>query len=145
MKNPKWIVKLELEADRIEGYWVRRGWDREAPVQTVGRIDTPIDNSRVAGPRLEVGGVAFAGSRGVSRVEASPDGGATWREARLKPPLGSDTWVQWFADWDDVSPGTHTLLARAIDGTGALQTPDEHDPFPRGASGYDHTTIEVRG
>ena len=145
MKNPKWIVKLELEADRIDGYWVRRGWDREAPVQTVARIDTPIDNSSVAGPRLEVGGVAFAGSRGVSRVEASPDGGATWREARLKPPLGSDTWVQWSADWDDVSPGTHTLLARATDRTGTLQTPDEHDPFPRGASGYHHTTIEVRG
>jgi DMSO/TMAO reductase YedYZ molybdopterin-dependent catalytic subunit len=145
MKNPKWIVKLELVADRIDGYWVRRGWDREALVQTVARIDTPADNANVAGPRLEVGGVAFAGRRGISRVEASLDGGATWREARLKPPLGSDTWVQWSADWDDVAPGLHKLQARATDGTGALQPPDEHDPFPRGATGYHHATIEVRG
>jgi DMSO/TMAO reductase YedYZ molybdopterin-dependent catalytic subunit len=143
MKNPKWIVKLELVADRTDGYWVRRGWDREAPVQTVARIDTPADNSSVAGPRQEVGGVAFAGSRGISRVEASLDGGATWREARLKPPLGSSTWVQWSTDWDNLSTGTHSVLARASDGTGALQTPDEHDPFPRGATGYHRATIEV--
>jgi len=77
VKNPKWITRIELAAEPIEGYWVRRGWDPEALVQTVARIDTPVDQARVGGPRLEVGGVAFAGSRGVDRVEASLDGGTT--------------------------------------------------------------------
>lgn len=143
MKSPKWIVKIEVVADRIDGYWVRRGWDREAPVQTVARIDTPAENASVTGPRLEIGGVAFAGSRGIGRVEASLDGGTTWRQARTKPPLGSSTWVQWGVDWEDVSAGSHTVLARATDGTGTLQTPEEHDPLPRGASGYHHAVIEV--
>jgi DMSO/TMAO reductase YedYZ molybdopterin-dependent catalytic subunit len=145
MKNPKWIVKIELAGERIDGYWVRRGWDREAPVQTVARIDTPTDNATVAGPQVEVGGVAFASSRGISRVEASLDGGATWRDARTRPPLGPSTWVQWSVDWGDVSPGTHKVLARATDATGALQTPDEHNPFPRGVTGYHGARIEVRG
>ena len=144
MKNPKWIVKMELAVDRIDGYWVRRGWDREAPVQTVARIDTPSDNASVAGSRLELGGVAFAGSPGISRVEASLDGGTTWREARTTTPRGLGTWVRWALDWDNIPPGCQEVLARATDGTGALQTPEEHDPFPKGATGYHRAKIEVR-
>lgn len=143
MKSPKWIAKIEVIADRLNGYWVRRGWDREATVQTVARIDTPADNSSITAPRLAIGGVAFAGSRGISRVEASLDGGVNWREARTRPPLGSSTWLQWAVDWEDVSPGTYTVLARATDGTGALQTRDEHEPLPKGATGYHRAHIEV--
>ena len=143
MKNPKWITKIELAAEPIEGYWVRRGWDREAAVQTVARIDTPTDNASVPGPRLQVGGVAFAGSRGITHVGASPDGGTTWREARTRPPLGSSTWVQWAVDWDDTSPGTHIVLARATDGTGAPQTAEENGSFSKGATGYHRARVEV--
>lgn len=35
------------------------------------------------------------------------------------------------------------VLARATDGTGALQAPDERDPLPSGATGYHRATIEV--
>ena len=143
MKNPKWIIKIEVVDQPIDGYWVRRGWDREALVQTVARIDTPADNASVAGPSISIGGIAFAGRRGISRVEASLDSGATWREARTKPPLGPNTWVQWAMDWDDVSPGSYTVLARATDGTSALQTADEHPPLPKGATGYHRAHIQV--
>ena len=95
IKNPKWITKIELAAEPIEGHWVRHGRDHDALVQTVARIDTPVNNGSVVGPRLEVGGIAFAGSRGILRVDVSLDGGATWRDAGLKPPLGSSTWVHW--------------------------------------------------
>jgi DMSO/TMAO reductase YedYZ molybdopterin-dependent catalytic subunit len=144
MKNPKWIVKIEVAADRIDGYWVRRGWDREAPVQTMARIDTPTDNAGVDGPQLQVAGVAFASSRGITRVEASLDRGVTWREARTKPPLGSSTWVQWVADWEDVSSGSYDVVVRATDGTGGVQAPDYREPFPSGAAGYHHAMINVR-
>src|SRR5262249_20843475 len=81
VKNPKWITRIELAAEPIEGYWVRRGWDAEGLVQTVARIDTPQNNANLTGSHLEVGGVAFAGGRGIARVEASVDGGTTWRDA----------------------------------------------------------------
>jgi len=144
VKNPKWITRIELAAEPIDGYWVRRGWDREALVQTIARIDTPLDNTSLPGPRLEAGGVAFAGNRGISRVEASLDGGSTWREAGTRLPLGSSTWVQWAAEWEHGSPGTYTVLARATDGTGALQTPEETGSFPHGATGYHRANVEVQ-
>jgi DMSO/TMAO reductase YedYZ molybdopterin-dependent catalytic subunit len=143
MKSPKWIVKIEVVADRIDGYWVRRGWDREAAVQTVARIDTPADNANVTGPRLGIGGVAFAGDRGISRVEASLDAGATWRDARTRPSLAPTTWVQWAVDWEDILPGSYTVLARATDGSGALQASDEHEPLSKGATGYHRAHIDV--
>ena len=123
---------------------VGRGWDREALVQTVARIDTPLNNASLPGPRLEVGGVAFAGSRGISQVEASLDGGTTWREAGIRAPLGSSTWVPWAVEWEDASPGRQTLLARATDGTGALQTAEETGSFPLGASGYHRASVDVQ-
>lgn len=127
----------------IDGYWVRRGWDREAPVQTVAPIDTRRTTRAL--PRLDWRLLAwpFAGNRGISGVEASLDGGTTWSEARTKPRLGSSTWVQWAADWKDVAPGRYSVLARATDGTGALQAPDEHDSLPSGATGYHRASIEV--
>ncbi len=123
---------------------VGRGWDREALVQTVARIDAPMDSASLSGPRLEVGRVAFDGSRGISRVEASLDGGSTWLEAGTRSPRGSSTWVQWAVEWDDASPGTYDVLARATDGTGALQTAEETGSFPRGATGYHHASADVR-
>jgi DMSO/TMAO reductase YedYZ molybdopterin-dependent catalytic subunit len=144
VKNPKWITRIELAAEPIDGYWVRRGWDREALVQTVARIDTPTDRASVPGPRLEVGGVAFAGSRGISRVEASLDGGTTWREAGIRGPLGSSTWVQWAVEWEDASPGTYNVVARATDGSGVLHTAEETGSFPLGATGYHRVRVDVR-
>ncbi|HEY3059843.1 MAG TPA: molybdopterin-dependent oxidoreductase [Chloroflexota bacterium] len=143
VKNPKWITKIELAAEPIEGYWVRRGWDAQALVQTVARIDTPQNHATVAGPTVEIGGVAFAGSRGISRVEASIDGGGTWHEAARTRPLGTNTWVQWALAWDDLSPGAHEILARAFDGTGAVQTSEENGSFPAGATGYHSARILI--
>ena len=113
-------------------------------MQTVARIDTPLDNARLPGPRLEVGGVAFAGSRGISRVEASLDGGTTWREAGTRPPLGQSMWVHWAVNWENASPGRYAVLARATDGTGALQTSEETGSFPLGATGYHRASVDVQ-
>jgi DMSO/TMAO reductase YedYZ molybdopterin-dependent catalytic subunit len=38
----KWVTELELTGlDDFDGYWVRRGWAKEAPIRTQSRIDTP--------------------------------------------------------------------------------------------------------
>ena len=46
-------------------------------------------------------------------------------------------------DWEDISPGSYTVLARATDGRGALQAPDEHEPLSKGATGYHRAHIDV--
>jgi len=140
MKNCKWITEVELVNSDFKGYWEEQGWDDVAHYQTMSRIDYPNSNNIPAKP-IYVGGVAFAGNRGIKKVEVSTDGGKTWNEASLRPPTGKYTWVQWTYPWKPAS-GSYTLAVRATDGTGALQTSNVQDTYPNGATGYH--TIQVR-
>ena len=89
-----------------------------------------------------MGGIAWAGARGIAKVVVQIDDGE-WIEARLRnPPLGPLTWVQWRYDWPS-TPGRHVVHVRAVDATGELQTAEINDPHPSGATGYHQRTIEV--
>jgi DMSO/TMAO reductase YedYZ molybdopterin-dependent catalytic subunit len=143
MKNVKWITRISLQNSDYRGYWQQRGWSDVAIIQTMSRIDTPYSASKViAGQATTVGGVAFAGSRGIARVEVSIDDGKTWRDAKLEPPLSPLSWVRWTYAWTPPA-GRATLVVRAYDGTGAMQTADESDPLPDGATGYHRVSIRV--
>ena len=146
MKNPKWITAIAPTAEQYQGFWERQGWSDTAIVQTMSRIDTPArGDAPRAGVEVGIGGVAYAGARGIRRVEWSADGGTTWQEAALLPPLGPYTWVFWAARWTPTRPGAHTLTVRATDGEGALQTAASQPPIPDGATGYHRVPITVRG
>lgn len=141
MKQPKWIVRMEaIEAWR-PGYWVDRGWSREARPKIISVVDT-VAADAAEGETIPVGGIAWAGDRGVQKVEVSVDNGP-WVEAALrKPPLSNLTWVQWRYDWPS-SPGRHTFTVRATDGTGTLQTAEESPPHPDGSTGYHSRTVSI--
>ena len=94
------------------------------------------------GGSVILGGVAFAGDRGISKVEVSVDGGNTWREATLKPPASDLTWVLWAFEWTP-GPGKYVIYARATDGEGSMQTSAQADAFPSGATGYVMSTVNV--
>jgi DMSO/TMAO reductase YedYZ molybdopterin-dependent catalytic subunit len=100
MKQPKWITYMMLSEDDKAGYWVERGWDEVARVKATSVIDTIAGHAAYeSGGRMlvPVGGIAFAGARGISQVEVRVDGGP-WREARLRAPLSETTWVVWRYD-----------------------------------------------
>jgi sulfite oxidase len=138
MKQPKWITRLEAIADERPGYWVKRGWDREAMVKTTSVIDT---TPQVTG-QAQVGGIAFGGARGIARVEVQIDD-ATWQDATLcAPPIGPLTWVQWRYAWSPTA-GRHRVRVRAYDGRGQLQPVATAPPHPAGASGVHEKWIEV--
>ncbi|MFN8537266.1 MAG: molybdopterin-dependent oxidoreductase [Thermomicrobiales bacterium] len=145
MKNPKWISKIEAATRLPTGYWTERGWSPDEPIQTSVRIDVPgLLQSLPLGPTT-IGGIAFAGDRGISRVEVSTDDGTTWRDAELEPALGPTTWVRWSFPWTPTRTGKHTLVARARDGNGTPQTPTARKPGPGGATGYDRRDVTVAG
>jgi hypothetical protein len=91
----------------------------------------------------KVEGLAFAGIRGIEQVEISTDGGGRWMRATLAPPLSSASWVFWHYDWIIPNAGRYTLIVRAIDGTGTVQTSTEQEPAPDGASGLHEITVNV--
>lgn len=141
MKNPKWLTSVEVVDRPYRGFWEQRGWSKPAIVKTSSRIDVPPSGARV-GRTATIAGVAFAGDRGISRVEISTDGGRTWATARLKSALSPLTWRLWRFDWTPPAPGTYRVAVRAFDGSGSAQSPVAADPFPSGASGYDVVVLD---
>lgn len=133
----KWLTRIELTRfDRAEGYWVPRGWSALAPIKTQSRIDTPITGSAMKSGKRVIAGVAWAPTRGISKVEVRVNNGA-WRTATLGPALAKTTWRQWWIEWD-ATPGRKTISVRATDGTGTRQSSKSVPIAPNGAEGW-HT------
>lgn len=138
----KWLHTIELTGWDAEGYWVPRGWSKMGPIKTQARIDVPRSGRTVAAGSTVIAGVAWAPTRGIKRVDVRIDDGP-WRTAKLAEALDVDCWRQWFLPWD-ATPGTHTITARATDGTGTTQTSEEMPPAPDGASGYPRVQLSVK-
>jgi DMSO/TMAO reductase YedYZ molybdopterin-dependent catalytic subunit len=139
----KWLTRVELLEHREEGFYESQGWRAER-VHTMSRIDRPLGLRPLrAGRTHPVNGIAFAGDRGIRRVELSTDGGRMWRETRLDYRGTPLTWALWSFDWTPDAPGRAELVVRATDGTGALQSSKREGISPDGASGYHRIEVEV--
>ena len=151
MMNPKWITEIEVVGNVYEGYWQRNGWTNVATEDTHSSIVIPgqaavrdrfrnleLENINIVpGQKAPVAGIAFAGDRGISKVEVSTDGGVTWKSANIKDPLSKYTWVLWAAEFTPTAPqGSNRIVVRATDKTGKVQTAEVRPPFPDGNTGY---------
>ncbi|KAA3646192.1 MAG: molybdopterin-binding oxidoreductase [Chloroflexi bacterium] len=146
MKQPKWIESIEAVDSWVEGYWVVRGWSKEARPRTVSVVDTVAVDMMTGGEdgskTVEVGGMAWAGARGISKVEVQVDDGA-WTEVDLiSPALSPLTWVLWRYDWP-FEEGRHVFKVRAYDGAGEIQVVEENPPRPDGATGIHSMSVNV--
>ncbi|MCY7300661.1 MAG: molybdopterin-dependent oxidoreductase, partial [Ilumatobacteraceae bacterium] len=138
----KWLTEIELTrfAD-FDQYWVTRGWDQEAPIKTMSRIDAPRTLAKIAAGPFVIGGVAWAQIVGISKVEVAIDDG-DFVEAELADDWSENTWRQWRLDWD-APAGRHRITVRATDANGELQTDQRAEPFPNGASGWMSIFVDV--
>ena len=134
MKQPKWITRIDVVSSVDSGYWVDRGWNREARPQTLSIIDTVAKDFTQNG-LIPVGGIAWAGNRGIRNVELQVDNGSWLPAQLLLPPLSPLAWVVWRYDWPS-QKGFHKFRVRATDGTGKIQTAVSSPPHPNGATGY---------
>lgn len=136
MKQPKWITGIEVVSEYEEGYWVKRGWDEVAQVKTTSVIDTVAVDSIYQNDNqtlVPVGGIAFSGARGISKVEVRVDGDS-WQPAQLRAPLSETTWVLWRYDWP-FQAGKHTFEVRCVEGDGTPQIETNTGNRPSGATG----------
>ncbi len=139
MKQPKWVTRISFSASDKPGYWENNGWDERAIVKTMSRIDRPSDGVALAAGSVQFGGIAFAGSRRISGVELSWDGGRSWQAADLQAEFSPYAWRFWQLS-TSIAAGHYTVKVRARDGEGTLQTSQSASTLPNGADGY-HTIV----
>jgi DMSO/TMAO reductase YedYZ molybdopterin-dependent catalytic subunit len=142
MKNVKWLTRIETTDKDFKGFWERKGWSDIAIINTMSRIDVP-KSTKVDRGRNAIGGIAFAGDRGIAEVEWSADGGLTWKQASVKPALSPSTWVLWADEWNPLNSGRVNLQVRAIDGTEEVQIAEVTDAYPDGATGYHKVIVRL--
>jgi len=131
-KSLKWLDRIEVTDRAHQAVWEQQGWARAPQVKTTARIDT----TQPTAEGTVIAGVAFAGRRGVSRVEVQVNA-QDWQDADLHTDaLNSQTWVQW--RYETTLKGKLSVAVRATDGGGDVQSETVRDQFPDGAQGY-HT------
>ncbi len=128
-KHVKWVTRIEVVGEDAQGFYEKQGWGPDFVVSTRSRFDFPAPDAQInlAEHRdgIPLKGIAFAGDRGVTRVEVSADDGATWTDAKITYPGTKLTWVLWSHMWKRAGAGDYQLVVRATDGTGAVQRFDE--------------------
>ena len=155
MMNPKWVTEIELIDGIYEGYWQKKGWANNAQYNTHSYIVVPGNapirkNFRnlgslniLVGEQIPIAGVAFAGDRGISRIQVSTDDGATWMDAKIKDPLSPYSWVIWATEINVTNKDNYKIIVRATDKIGKVQTGEVREPFPSGATGYHMVDVQA--
>ncbi|MBX3063656.1 MAG: molybdopterin-dependent oxidoreductase [Anaerolineae bacterium] len=136
-KSLKWLDRIEIVSVHAPAIWEQQGFTTTPLVKTMSRID--VVNWNEAHTSLQIAGIAFAGTRAISRVEVQVNDG-DWQEAILHAPALSDiTWVQWRTD--AAVSGEATVTVRAVDGQGQPQIETVQPQKPDGASGLHQTKV----
>lgn len=138
----KWLDEIEINRwDDARGFWIPRGWARDAPIKTQSRIDVPRSRQSIAAGTVVIAGVAWAPETGIAKVEVRIDDGE-WIEAQLTNDVTDDAWRVWRLNWE-AETGTYTVQVRATDKSGYTQTEKVQPVAPDGATGWHTRRITV--
>jgi len=136
--NVKWLKRIEVRPSRYMGRFMAKDYvtirekkhDGETMwTQTsVGRTLLKSVPARVTRMETQYQIVGVAWGAPIARVEVQIDEGP-WRLATIDRSEESEfAWKAWTLDWDNPSPGEHTITSRAIDTAGQIQ-PAMDDPW----------------
>ena len=137
VNNVKYIKRLAFTPKETDakihssGYRVRPVGEKGAPTQpsmwemnVKSWIDQPAGTIKVPAGTVQITGVAFAGTKSVSQVEVSTDGGKTWHAADfIGPDLGPYAW-RTFVFPAKLAAGSYVLASRATGADGDTQPAD---------------------
>jgi sulfite oxidase len=108
-------------------------------------ILVPADGATLPAGDTDVRGYAYAGDRGITRVEVSLDGGRTWTQAQLDDLAARWTWCLWRTRLQ-LREGEATISVRAWDTSAATQPASALQVWnPKGYvnSSWAHCTVTV--
>jgi hypothetical protein len=86
-------------------------------------ITQPNDDTETMSPGVYmIRGDAWSGAGAIDQVEVSVDGGETWHSAHTEQPRDRFMWVRWSYRWDVRRRGMYSLMSRATDEVGRVQS-----------------------
>ena len=143
VKQPAWVVAIEVTGQSLSDYWADRGWDVSVPMAVDSKFFFPrFDDSIAVGETLHVGGAAYGGGR-IAGVEVTADSGATWTEAEIVKSMDLDNiWVFWLAKLVLTKPGEVLINARATDIHGSMQ-PETDTNYLAGSNAWPSVSVSV--
>jgi DMSO/TMAO reductase YedYZ molybdopterin-dependent catalytic subunit len=146
-KMPRWITRIEFIDYDFTGYWEGGGWSNVASAQTNAIVKTPFDGYEFkAGTSVAIQGVAWAGTRKITKVEVQIEDGE-WMPTELKQGDSPLEWTQWYVTWTPPAPGAYRVGVRATDEDGFVQTADENSSFgnayPNGTTAIHRITVQA--
>jgi len=139
----KHLVSIRAVTRPYDGFWMRGAYripnnmfpvvqrflSQETPANTP--ITEMVVNSIIAmpsegqrfrmGDMVDVRGVAWDGGYGITRVEVSTDGGASWRESTLAPESGRFAFRGFSHRFAADAPGARRIMAKATNRIGQTQ------------------------
>src|ERR1700757_2764338 len=130
----KWLTKLEVMEQEPDCWYHYKfyyyGTSPDDPkkelITTIGVksiITQPNDDTETMSPGIHmIRGYAWSGAGAIDQVEVSVDGGETWRSAHIEQPRDRFMWVRWSYRWDVRQMGRYTLMSRATDEVGRVQS-----------------------
>ncbi|HMK64350.1 MAG TPA: molybdopterin-dependent oxidoreductase, partial [Thermodesulfobacteriota bacterium] len=150
MKNVKWLSKIELVNYDFKGYWEKKGWSDEAVMPVKSQILMPMEGTKIPLGNTVIGGIAYGGRFGISKVQVSLDGGRQWQDAEMKKPLSQWSWVLWSYQWKPKGEGSYTIKVRGFDRRGRVQVSEamtghlfRSRAYPDGAQGIHAVEVKV--
>jgi DMSO/TMAO reductase YedYZ molybdopterin-dependent catalytic subunit len=130
VKQPAWIVSIEVLDKVIKDYWEVRGWDCSPPMAVDSTIFFPKKKTSIkVNQPLRIGGAAFGGTR-ISKVEVTTDRGQTWKETSVVKRMDVDNiWVFWEIELIFPESGNFLVNVRATDIHGNTQQESDPDRY----------------
>ena len=130
----KWLHRLEV-LDHPGDCWYHYNfyYYGESPddpnkelITTIG-VKSMVTYPRDDDPTLPRGvhvvrGYAWSGAAAIAQVDVSADGGESWQPARLEEPRDRFMWVRWSYLWDARRAGKYSIMSRATDEVGRVQS-----------------------
>jgi DMSO/TMAO reductase YedYZ molybdopterin-dependent catalytic subunit len=128
VRQPGWVVKIEVLESGPEDYWTKSGWKTYSPMGIDSKIFFPYPNTKLSlGDSLRIGGAAF-GAKRIAAVDITLDDGLNWIPASLVQMMDEDfVWVFWEAIILPQTAGPLKIHARATALDGSIQPRDDSD------------------
>jgi DMSO/TMAO reductase YedYZ molybdopterin-dependent catalytic subunit len=137
VSNVKWLDHIHVQDTRFMGRFMSRDYvtliGQKIGDQTIWnetsvsriRIKSVLSRLTRMGTRYTIHGFVLNDGAALKSVEVRVDNGP-WQAARLNPQNTQFSWKLFSYEWNNLSPGEHTIVSRATDANGVMQ-PEESE------------------